>query len=158
MSRNANKRVVKIGVAIFLAVVMSFVCKTSYDAFALTTFVDKIYVFSQPVHGGEGVVSPYYMPTKVYTIPAGDAKLVIGIKVDPAEGDPTSTHAVLQQRGALGWKNIASAWIPTDGKAQTPFGIMNVKPGEQYRLICSCTPDKQEISTIYVTVSFVSRE
>ena len=156
MIKKVSNKVIKETFVVILAVVMTFIGGVSSTAYAITSFVDKILVFSQPMHGGEGISQDYF-PTKVYTIPEGDIKLSIGIKVETYMGDPTSTHAVLQQKGIFGWKSIASAWIATDVDAQTPFGLMNVKPGEQYRLICSCTPNFDQNSAIYVTVAFVSQ-
>lgn len=151
----SNKFFKRVAVILF-AFFMVFVFMRPATSFALTSFVARLWVPSIPTYNVPGIPGNY-LATEVYTIPEGEYKLTIAIRAITNTGDPTSTHAVLQQMGTFGWKNIAGDWIATDKEPKNPWGIMNVKPGEKYRLICSCTKGNDLTSSIDIVAAFVSQ-
>lgn len=146
MLKTFNHSWAKKAIAMFVTMAVMFTGVLSISAYAATNVITQNTVSTV---SGE--------PTQSFTIPDGDTKLAIAICVDIWERDPTSAHAVLQKQTLLGgWSSIAGAWIPSNGESATPWGVINVNPGETYRVYYTCTPGSSDFGVIKITTCFLS--
>ena len=143
MTKSINMSLVKKMVASLL-VVVAILSGIGINAFAASYVETKLVTTMTDCASG------------VFTIPSTDNILAVSLRAYTVSGSPSTCNVYVQKKGLFGWSTVKSSTISVNNQTVNPWGIINVSPGEQYRVIGSMAGYSGTESTCNLVISFAS--